>query len=310
MSPPEETEKPFELSYDYVLNNYGDWEHRQITPPMPPLGIEVTKDSREKKPSEPVLLGGLGKIVYRARVELPPGYSMIAPSPVNLVKPYAEYHTTNVVEDGVLTTSRQFIIRKIRWQSAIGTISASLAGRSGMMSSLYTLGRGRGDCGWEGGERQRGGNGGRRQRQTFREGNQALQRRDGRQAQRLFEKVIAHEPKYKGAHFNLGIALVAQGNFSDALVEFRKEEEISPDEVRSYLAAATYANFTGQKDEAVAELRKLLKVDPDNRDAAMNLSQLLGVALASTRKQWWCWRARLRPRRTIPICNLRWDLHT
>ncbi len=278
VSPPEETEKPFELSYDYVRKNYGDWEHRQITPPMPPLGIEVTKDSREKKPSEPVLLGGLGKIVYRARVELPPGYSMIAPSPVNLVKPYAEYHTTNVVEDGVLTTSRQFIIKKN--QVAIGDWDdfrkfgreigddefnfIPLAGAGAIVA-------GKGENGKEEGTEED-------VNETFREGNQALQRRDGRQAQRLFEKVIAHEPKYKGAHFNLGIALVAQGNFSDALVEFRKEEEISPDEVRSYLAAATYANFTGQKDEAVAELRKLLKVDPDNRDAAMNLSQLLGVA--------------------------------
>src|SRR5208282_736416 len=78
----------------------------------PLTGVEVTKDSRDKKPEEPVLLGALGSLDFRARVELPPGFSMIAPGSVNLVEPYAEYHTTNVIEDGVLTTTRQFQVKK------------------------------------------------------------------------------------------------------------------------------------------------------------------------------------------------------
>jgi tetratricopeptide (TPR) repeat protein/transglutaminase-like putative cysteine protease len=276
VSPPEETDKPFELSYDYVRKNYGDWEHKQITPPMPPLGIEVTKDSREKKPSEPVLLGGIGKIVYRTRVELPPGFSMIAPSPVNLVKPYAEYHSTSVVEDGVLTSSRQFLIKKDKvalddWDDfrKFGKAIADDEYNFIPLSSSALVAGKTGDEGKEDSEDVD---------EIFRDGNRALQRRDGRQAQKLFEKVIVRDPKYRGAHLNLGLAFVAQGNFSDGFAAFRKEEEITPDEARSYLVAAAYANFTGQKDDAIEELRKLLKVDPDNRDGATNLGQLLSQA--------------------------------
>jgi tetratricopeptide (TPR) repeat protein len=277
VSPPEETDKPFELSYDYLRKNYGDWEHRQITPPMPQLGIEVTKDSREKRPSEPVLLGGLGKIVYRSKVELPAGYSMIAPSAVNLVKPYAEYHTTNVVQDGVLTTSRQFLIKKDEvavsdWEDfrKFGRAIADDEFTFIPLDGSRAVVAGKGESGKaEGNEEDID--------DIFREGNRALQRRDGQQAQKLFEKVIVREPKYKGAHFNLGLALGAQGKISEALAEVRKEEEISPDETRSYMMAATFASVSGKKDESIAELRKLLKVDPENRDAAMSLSQLLSL---------------------------------
>ena len=275
VTPPEETDKPFRLSYDYLRKNYGDWEHKQITLPMPQMGVEVTKDSREEEPPEPVLLGGLGKIVYRSQVELPPGYSMTAPFPVNLVRPYAEYHTTNVVGDGVLTTSRQFIIKKDEvaisdWKDfrKFGTAIADDEFTFIPLSDSSLALGGKTDSAEDKGESED-------VDEIFRKGNQALQWRDGRQAQKLFEKVIAREPKYQGAHLNLGLALGLQNKFSDALAELRKEEEIAPDETRTYVMASVFANLSGQKDEAMAELRKLLKVDPGNGDAAMNLGQLL-----------------------------------
>ncbi len=275
VTPPEELDKPFELSYDYVRKNYGDWEHHQITPPLPPLGIEVTNDSREKKPSEPVRLGAPGKVVYRARVELPPGYSMVAPASVNLVKAYAEYHTTNVVENGVLTTSRQFKIKESEvavsdWEDfrkfgkAIGDDEFSFIALRGFSAEVVAKE-----------EDDEDKTDAESPDDAFREGTEALQRRDGKQAEKLFEKVIAREPKHEGAHFNLALALAAQYKLGDALAEFRKEEEVSPDSPRAYLGAAAIANRMGRKDEAVEEFRKLLKVDPKNIDAASNLSQLL-----------------------------------
>jgi hypothetical protein len=68
ITPPDDLDRPFELSYDYVRKRYGDWENHQITAPLPPIGLEVAKDSREKKPLDPVLLGAVGKITYRSRV--------------------------------------------------------------------------------------------------------------------------------------------------------------------------------------------------------------------------------------------------
>ncbi len=270
VSPPEELDKPFDLSYDYVRKNYGDWENRQITPPLPPLGVEVTKESREKKPSEPILLSGPGEIRYRARIELPADYSAVPPSPLDLVEPYAEYHTTNAIENGVLTSSRRFVTKKAEvevseWEAfrkfgrAIGDdeysfIRLSASGATARNDANKVDGNADVD---------------------FQEGNEALQRRDAMGAQELFEKVIKLEPDYHGAHFNLGVALAMQNKISEALTEFHREEEITPGDPRSYKAAASWDAFAGHSQDAMEEWRRLLKADPKNHEATLNLGRML-----------------------------------
>ncbi len=277
VTPPEELEKPFQLSYDYVRKNYADWEHRQIVLPLPPTGVEVTKYSRDQKPSEPVLLGALGKLDYRARVELPPGYSIVTPTAVNLIEPYAEYHTTNVVEDGVLTTNRQFEVKKnevalSEWE-AFRKFGKAVADDEFNMIQLNAS-----SAVVDGGAENGGDNSDEDVDNIFRRGTQALQRRDFTQAQKAFETVIAKEPTHGQAHLDLGLALGAQNKFFDAMAAFRKEEEISPDDSRAYMMAAALANGHGQENEATEELKKLLKVNPENGDAAADLSQLLNQA--------------------------------
>lgn len=268
VTPPDELEDPFQISYDYVRKNYGDWENRQITPPLPPMGVEVTKDSKEKKPLEPVLLGALGKIVYRSRVELPPGYSMTAPKAVNLVEPYAEYHATNVVEDGVLTTNRQFDIKKnevalSEWENfrkfgrAISDDEFNFVRLSGAASTS------------EGANAEGDIDG------TFRAGVDAMKWQDFKRAETSFQKVIASQPKYPMAHLNLGSILLMQGKVDAALVEFHKEQEVSPDDARAYRLPALYLTRMGRIDDAIGEWRRLLKADPKNNDAALSVGQLL-----------------------------------
>ena len=269
VSSPEDTDKAFEISYDYVRKHYGDWDNRQITAPLPQMGVEVTKDSKEKKPSEPVALGAVGKISYRARVELPPGYSVVAPSPVNLVEPYAEYHSRNAFEDGVLTSSREFIVKQPEvalneWAGFRKFGRAIADDEFSFMhvneSSVVAQGRAE-DEGDEGGEQDVD--------EILRKGEAAMRQQETSRAQRLFEQVIAKDPKHKGAHFGLGVVLAVQNKMSEALAEFHKEEEIAPEDSRSYVAAAAFANMRGRKDDAAEEWRRLLKVDPGNQNAAL-----------------------------------------
>jgi tetratricopeptide (TPR) repeat protein len=200
---------------------------------------------------------------------------MIPPSNMNLAEPYAEYHSTNVLDGGVLTTTRQFVIKANevaldQWEAfrkfgkAIADDEYNLARLNGVDADIKDKPENGKDA-----ENSEDAD------ELFRSGTQALQWRDFNKAQKLFEKVIAKDPKHTGAHFNLGIALAAQSKFIDALSEFRKEEEISPADPRSYSMAASVANFGGRKDDAMEEWRKLLKLDPENHDAAMSLSQLL-----------------------------------
>jgi tetratricopeptide (TPR) repeat protein len=112
---------------------------------------------------------------------------------------------------------------------------------------------------------------------AFREGNEAQQRRDFSRAEELYRKVIAGNPQYHGAHFNLALSLAAHGKLDDAIAECRKEEDVNAKEVRSYEMAATLLAMRGRQDEAIQEWHKLLKVDPANHDTSLKLSTLLSL---------------------------------
>lgn len=112
MTAPDDLDKPFKLSYDYVRKGYSDWDNRQITAPLPPIGMEVAKGQVEKKPQEPVLLGGLGKVTYHSRVELPSGYRATAPGKCHLVESYAEYTDDIKIEKDVMTTDRELVVKE------------------------------------------------------------------------------------------------------------------------------------------------------------------------------------------------------
>lgn len=232
--------------------------------------MEIVKGSREKKPFEPLPLGGLGKATFRSRVELPSGYAATAPAKCHLSEPYAEYTDDTRIENGVMTTTREILLSDgdgyYKFGRAVADDEFNFIRLSRTGASVEAKGK---DAGGEDEESTGDID------QTFRDGTDALERRDFRGAQQVFEKVIAMDPNHKFAHLNLGLAQGAQGHTFDALAEFQKEEAISPDDPRAYQAAASLANYMGNTNGAIAEWRRLLKADPANCTAATSLAGLL-----------------------------------
>lgn len=264
MTQPDDLSKPFVVSYDYERDHYSDWDNHQITPPIPPMGVEMSSDA--KKPPEPVLLGGRGEVVYRAKVTLPPGYMATAPQNVDLVRPYAEYHATYSIENGVFSAKRRLVVKKSEVELSSWEDFRDFGKAISDDENRYVQLNGSGTTA-EGGSSASSGS----VQDLFRRGNEALQQRDFLHAQELFAAVLAKDPNCKGAHFNLGLALVSLHNIPDAVDEFRQEEKVSPEDARAYQAAAMYLHG----DEAIEEWRKLLKADPANRTAASRIADLL-----------------------------------
>ncbi|HEU5403760.1 MAG TPA: DUF3857 domain-containing protein [Terriglobales bacterium] len=268
ISPIDDLDKPLVISYDYLRKDYADWEHKQILTLLPPIGIEGSASDSAKQPKEPLYMGAVGDLVYHSEIELPPGSSLTPPKDVNLVEPYAEYHTQNVFEGGKLETTRRLLLKKTEvpvadWDSfkkmakAASDDSFNYIPLRGLDSANSTTASSAGlDL-------------------KFKEAADALQQRDSRRAMELLQQVIAADPKYRGAHFNLAFAFAQSGRADDALEELQKEEEVNPDDPRSYQAAASLAVFARKRDLAVAQLQKLLKLDPKNRDGAIRLASLL-----------------------------------
>lgn len=276
ISPPDQLDKPFSISYDYVRLKYGDWDNQQITPPLPPMGIEFPKDSKERKPQEPVVLGAVGKISYHSRVELPVGFTATTPSKFFLAESFAEFSDETQVENGVMTTSRELVIKKSEVSlSDWDTFHKFGRHVSDDEFSFIPINR----TGTSGNDKGTSEKANKADDQSVDElyarGQDALQRRDSLQAQELFQKVISKDPKHRGAHVSLGIALMTQNRADDALQEFHKEEEIYPNDPQSFQLAAAAANFSGNADAAAGELRRLLKMDPQNSRAAVSLGTFL-----------------------------------
>jgi len=280
-SQPDDLDTPFHFSYDYVRKDYSDWEHQQIGAPLPPMGIGVSKFEKDKKPQEPVDLGGLGKVEYRAEVELPPGYVAYPPAMTHLSEPYIEYTGDTVIQKGVMTTTRELVVKKNevpldQWENyrklcrGLNDDESNYIRLSGASAVVVGKADSKADD-----SDINAADDSRTTYELFRDGDNALQRRDASTAQRDFEKVIAKDPKYKEAHLRLGAVLIVQGHVDDGIKELEKEQEISPNDVRAYQMPAYYLHQHGRTDEAIAEWRKLLKLDPKNVQAIFGVGSLL-----------------------------------
>jgi tetratricopeptide (TPR) repeat protein len=103
-------------------------------------------------------------------------------------------------------------------------------------------------------------------------------------SQRKFEQALSHynralqlNPKYPKTYNNLGIALKSMGRLNDAVSYYRKAVELDPNYVEAYNNLANALRLQGKLDEAVDYLRRALRLNPDIPDIHYNL----GLALQS-----------------------------
>jgi Tfp pilus assembly protein PilF len=104
---------------------------------------------------------------------------------------------------------------------------------------------------------------------------EALQRNDTTTAEELTRALLAKDPQARGLHALLGYVYARRNNSSAAIEEFRKEEELHPDNTEAYKTLASYYIFQKEDAKAEEQFRKWLAVDPKNYDATLGLSEIL-----------------------------------
>jgi len=108
----EQTAKPFEFSYDYTREKFGEWDDHLIFPALPPTGLGLMPGIKEKKPADPVELGSPGELVYSSSVELPKGWIVELADGISLKEDWAEFKSTYGFKDDVFTGERRLIVKK------------------------------------------------------------------------------------------------------------------------------------------------------------------------------------------------------
>jgi predicted CXXCH cytochrome family protein len=91
----------------------------------------------------------------------------------------------------------------------------------------------------------------------------------------LLREAIALEPNNADARHSLGLALVRQKNYAEALAELRKANELAPDNARYAYVYAIALNSTGVRGRAVELLELTHRRHPTDRDV---LAALVSIA--------------------------------
>ena len=264
---PEDTEKPFHYSYDYLRKNYGDWENRRIVAPMPRLGLPY--DPNDEKPEEPVDAGAPGEVVFQTSTALPEGYSVQIPADVREQTDFLDYRSSYSLFNGVLSAERRLTRKKSKipldaWPAYVKLAKALESDASQFMQLTGGHAAGAAAAADNNPEAQR----------LMREGFEALQKRDVAAAKDAFARVEKLNPRQADLWRGYGIAFVMDQQEDKALQALQKELRYHPDSTTVYPMVAELQMRSGHSDDAMETWRSLLKVAPKDTNAVWQIWRL------------------------------------
>lgn len=95
--------------------------------------------------------------------------------------------------------------------------------------------------------------------------------RDWRDAKSLWQQTVQVSPNSPGAHNNLGVVYLLEGDLSSALQEFHIALRLKPDYPMAYMNIGLILERQGDFDEAIRYHQKALALDPAYAEAHLNL---------------------------------------
>ena len=90
----------------------------------------------------------------------------------------------------------------------------------------------------------------------------------------LWQNSVRKSPAKARPHYNLGVALVRQGQYSESETEFRRAREIDPEDDFSYAALAYCAELRNEVSVALEFYRQALQRNPHNAYAREGLDRM------------------------------------
>ncbi|WP_425407464.1 tetratricopeptide repeat protein [Hwanghaeella sp.] len=113
------------------------------------------------------------------------------------------------------------------------------------------------------------------------------------EAEKDFIRASSLAPKLPGAHHSLGILYLERNRPEDAIRAFRAEVSADPGSTSGLLALSDVQALVGNLDEAAENLRRAVKLDPENRVAHLRIAEMLLLAgdyPGGFREMEWRWR--------------------
>ena len=289
-SPPEKTEEPFTMAFDYTLRDFAGGDKHRFAVPLPDFGIPEVKDEDLKRKT-PLWLGYAGEYVLESRIELPMGWSATPPAPIDLKESFAEFQGSSEVHEGVLITKRRLLLKASdvtpdqlkscrAFQKAISDdhntyiflhLSADVIATGPAATPAQGIARV--------GEllrqsvMQLPGSSNLEALQAEQDARKSAQTKDYTSSITDLKHAVSLDPSFSRAWIELGATYYA-GTIEtrSALNAFQKAVEADPKQVLPYKILAFMYIGLGMRDDAIATWQKLQNIAPDDRDLALNSS--------------------------------------
>jgi tetratricopeptide (TPR) repeat protein len=268
VSNPSDLDAPFHYSYNYERKPYGDWPNRRITPPFPPISLLSTED--KDKPKDSIPFGTPGRIVYRATIELPEGYSVEIPPGVNVKSALGDYSAAYAVKDNTLSVERVFTIKSAKlsvaqWEEYCKFAKSVEGDVQRMIQLVHT----------DSGATSRVVRDDPQAAEFVQKAAQALQSRNFNVARDALAQAERINPEQSGLWMTRAFVYALQSQNEKAVDALKKEIEYHPGNTPTYQFLGALQVQLGHRDEAIAALRQWVKVAPEDPDAVHALASSL-----------------------------------
>ncbi len=267
VSPPDSTNAPFHIEYNYTRKEYGDWENRRILSPFPFVLLPSVADEKAKR-DKPIKLGAPTQYSFEGTMKLPPNSDPHVPAVVELNETFAEYRSSSTVSNGIMHFERRFITKTDEILppqiDAYGKFVKAVTEDEGTFISLV----GGDDDNAEGSLDPEA-------RSSYAQGIQAWQARNLPAAVDAFERAVDKDPKFSQAWLSLGGVHLALGDVDQGIAEMKKAIALSPKQAASYEYLASTLMGLHREDDALEVWKELEKEKPQNADASKAIAEIL-----------------------------------
>jgi tetratricopeptide (TPR) repeat protein len=266
-TPPDETDVPLHVEYNYTRKEYSDWANRRIGPPFPAILLPDVPEDEDKNP-KPLKLGTPHDFVYEATIKLPANSNPTLPSAVHFDGEVGTYQADYSFSNGVLHVERR-MTRKVRdisptqmdaykkWKKTIEHDQEAYIPLFGGTSAFSDIA------------------GSPEARALFDEGRNAWQKRDLGGAADSFQQAVDKDPKFAQAWYALGAVNLALGDTDEAVAALKKAAALDPNEPENYASMTSELIARHHEDDALAIWQQIEKENPQTPDSPRQVAAIL-----------------------------------
>lgn len=270
--PPDKTEKPFEIAFDYERDKPGDWTSYRISPQFAPDELPIVNE--KEPPQTPILLGVPRTMTSTSEFKLPAGWGATLPDAIHRETPWVRYDKTYRFENGTIFAERsiQILAAKVpveKWREykqfaddvSAGTDQwidltrpASAAGTPGPPPPTKDDAKAR---------------------ELVSQASEANQQHQFDRSGELIAQAKAINEEQPYLWSVTGFRAMLRGEMTEAAADYKHELQLHPNEENIYQLLANTQLAQDKRSDAEATLRLRLKVVGPDAGTSMLLVDLL-----------------------------------